>query len=68
MLTGLVRKSDGAAFHRLDGGVDVAVSGHHEDRGALSEAEGFVDHFEAGFARHAKVRQDRRRRAGRRGG
>ncbi len=52
---GLCEKIDGAALHRLDGRIDVAVGGHHEDGWALRERQGLVDHLEAGFAGHPQV-------------
>ena len=54
----LGEKIDRAALHRLDGGLDVAVRGHHHDRGPVRQRERLVDDLEAGFARHAEIGED----------
>ena len=56
---GLGEKVDRAAFHRLHGGFDVAVGGHHDDGGPAGQGERLVDDLEAGFSRHAQIGDDR---------
>ena len=55
---GLRQEIHGAPLHRLDGGIDVAVGGHHEHGRALWKGEGLVDDLEPRLPGHAQIGQD----------